>query len=105
MFHFLICIFFLLLVRVTDMEEAARQSFGSKLSNNARPPIQPAAAGKGSSVATAARLAVPSHALRVVVVFVPPLASTTSPAQAFLQVHCAATTAVVAFGLYYTHLR
>lgn len=59
----------------TDMEEVVRQSFTpseSKLSNNARPPIQPAAAGKGSSGATAAWLAVAFHAFLVGVVFAGP---------------------------------
>jgi hypothetical protein len=41
------------------MEEALGCPSESELNNNARPPIQSAAVGKGSGGATAARLAVP----------------------------------------------
>jgi hypothetical protein len=55
-------IFLVLLLRETETEDALRQSFESEVSNNERPPIQPAAS-KGSSGATATGLAVASRAL------------------------------------------
>jgi hypothetical protein len=54
------------------MEEALGCPSESEPNNNARPPVQPAAVGKGSSGATAAGLAVASHALRAVIVFAGP---------------------------------
>jgi hypothetical protein len=87
------------------MEEALGSPSESKLNNNARPPIQSAAVGKGSDGATAG-LAVASHALRMVIVFAGPWLRV--PPQLLPSgegaVHHAATTVVVAFGLYYTHL-
>jgi hypothetical protein len=81
--------------------------FESEHSNNAWPPIEPAAAaGKCTSEATAVGLAVASRALRTAVVSVGlwlrlPLVSCLLATR---RVHHAATTLVVSFVPCYTHL-